>query len=72
MQKDETYSRPIAAFTDEGLLEVRASAALGCRRALWYSARGYEGDPPDARSLTIMEAGTALEPVAERIRRRQL
>ena len=66
MQKDETYSRPIAAFTEEGLLELRASAALGCRRALWYSATGYQGDPPDARSLMIMEAGTALEPVVLR------
>ena len=31
------YARPSARFDWEGQLEVRASAASGCRRALWYA-----------------------------------
>ena len=38
----EVFSRPAARFDADGNLEVRASAALGCRRALWYAATGYE------------------------------
>ena len=34
----EVFSRPAARFDADGNLEVRASAALGCRRALWYAA----------------------------------
>ena len=46
---------------------VRASSALGCRRALWYSATGYQPtNPPSEESLTAMEAGNALEPVVVR------
>ena len=46
---------------------VRASSALGCRRALWYSATGYQPTtPPTDESLTAMEAGNALEPVVLR------
>ena len=37
----EVFSHPAARFDDDGNIEVRASAALGCRRALWYSATGY-------------------------------
>ena len=33
----EVFSRPAARFDDDGNMEVRASSALGCRRALWYS-----------------------------------
>ena len=63
----EVFSRPAARFDDDGNLEVRASSALGCRRALWYAATGYEPtNPPSDDSLTAMEAGNALEPVVVR------
>ena len=63
----EVFSRPAAQFDDDGNLEVRASSALGCRRALWYSATGYQPtNPPGDDSLTAMEAGNALEPVVVR------
>ena len=46
---------------------MRASAALGCRRALWYAATEYAPtNPPSEESLTAMEAGNALEPVVVR------
>ncbi len=60
-------SRPAAQFDDDGNLEVRASAALGCRRALWYSATGYHPtNPPTGDSQMAMDAGNALEPVVLR------
>ncbi len=63
----EVFSRPAARFDDEGKLEVRASAALNCRRALWYAATGYQPtNRPSDDSLTAMEAGNALEPVVVR------
>ena len=63
----EVFSRPSARFDGDGNIEVRASAALGCRRALWYAATGYEPtNPPSDDSLTAMEAGNALEPVVVR------
>lgn len=57
------HDRPNASFDWEGHLEVRASAAMSCRRALWYAATGYEPAPPDDASLTVLETGRALEPV---------
>ena len=61
------FSRPAARFDADGNIEVRASAALGCRRALWYAATGYQPtNPPSDESLTAMEAGNALEPVVVR------
>ena len=63
----EVFSRPAARFDEDGQLEIRASSALGCRRALWYAATGYEAtNPPSEDSLTAMEAGNALEPVVLR------
>ena len=63
----EVFSRPAARFDDDGNLEVRASAALNCRRALWYAATNYvPTNPPSEESLTAMEAGNALEPVVVR------
>ena len=61
---DRAYSRPATRIDDDGGLEVRASAAMGCRRALWYAATGqaHTNEPTD-QSVTIMEAGRALEPV---------
>ena len=60
----DVYSRPNARFDADGQLEVRASAAGNCRRALWYEATGLEvTNPPTAESLTVLEAGSALEPV---------
>ena len=54
----EVFSRPAAQINDDGELVVRASSALGCRRALWYSATGYQPtNPPSDESLTAMEAG---------------
>ena len=67
MDRAEVFSRPAARFDDDGNMEVRASSALGCRRALWYSATGYQPtNPPSDDSLTAMEAGNALEPVVVR------
>ena len=63
----EVFSRPAARFDADGNMEVRASSALGCRRALWYAATGYERtNLPSEESLTAMEAGNALEPVVVR------
>ena len=46
----EVFSRPAARFDGDGNIEVRASAALGCRRALWYAATEYEPtNPPGGR-----------------------
>ncbi len=60
----ETYSRPAARFDAAGNLEIRASAASNCRRALWYEATGHRvSNPPNGESLTMLEAGNALEPV---------
>ena len=67
IDRAEVFSRPAARFDADGNLEVRASSALGCRRALWYAATGYEPtNPPSEESLTAMEAGNALEPVVVR------
>ena len=61
------YSRPNARFDEDGQFEIRASASGNCRRALWYSATGYElTNLPSEESLTAMEAGNALEPVVLR------
>ena len=65
------YNRPMARFTDDGQLEVRASALGRCRRALWYSATEHPvTNPTSPESLTIMESGNALEPVVVRAMQR--
>ena len=65
--KSDVYSRPNARFDADGALEIRASAAGNCRRALWYEATGYEAtNPTTEESLTVLEAGNALEPVVLR------
>ncbi len=64
------YDRPNASFDWEGQLEVRVSAAMSCRRALWYAATGHEPAPPDDGALTVMETGRALEPVVLRAMQR--
>ncbi len=67
IDRAEVLSRPAARFDEDGQLEIRASSSLGCRRALWYAATGYEPtNPPSEDSLTAMEAGNALEPVVLR------
>ena len=67
IDRAEVFSRPAARFDDDGNIEVRASSALGCRRALWYAATNYQPtNPPSEESLTAMEAGNALEPVVVR------
>ena len=67
IDRAEVFSRPAARFDDDGNIEVRASSALGCRRALWYAATNYQStNPPSEDSLTAMEAGNALEPVVVR------
>ena len=72
LQRSKEFSRPAARFDDDGnptsgtgqALEVRASAALNCRRSLWFAASGYvPTNPPTEKSLMAMEAGNALEPV---------
>ena len=65
--KADVYSRPNARFDGDGQLEIRASAAGNCRRALWYEATGYEiTNPKTEDTLTVLEAGNALEPVVLR------
>ncbi len=65
--KADVYSRPNARFDEDGQLEVRASAAGNCRRCLWYAATGYTPtNSPTRESLTVLEAGNALEPVVLR------
>ena len=65
--RNGVYSRPSAYFDGDGTLVVRASAAAGCRRALWYAATEHEPtNPTTDEALTVMEAGTALEPVVLR------
>ena len=69
--KTDVYSRPNARFGDDGTLEVRASAVGNCRRALWYEANEYPvTNPRTEESLTVLEAGNALEPVVLRAMRR--
>ena len=63
-ERQSSYSRPSAQFTDSGELHIRASAASDCRRKLWYYATGWdESDPTGPEVLTLMAAGNALEPV---------
>ena len=70
-QTTNPYNRPMAMFTDDGKLEVRASALGRCRRALWYSATEHPvTNPTSPESLTIMESGNALEPVVVRAMQR--
>ena len=65
------YNRPMAKFTGDGKLEVRASALGRCRRALWYSATEQPiSNPTSPESLTIMVSGNALEPVVVRAMQR--
>ena len=67
IDRTEVFSRPAAQINGDGELVVRASSALGCRRALWYAATKYSTtNPPTEESLTAMEAGNALEPVVMR------
>ena len=67
----DPYNRPMAQFTDDGKLEMRASALGRCRRALWYSAAEQPiTNPTSPESLTIMESGNALEPVVVRAMQR--
>ena len=70
VERAGVYDRPNARFDWEGQLEVRASAASGCRRALWYAATGNEPAPPGDEALTVMETGRALEPVVLRAMQR--
>ena len=65
--KADVYSRPNARIDGDGQLEIRASAAGNCRRALWYEATGHEvTNPKTEETLTVLEAGNALEPVVLR------
>ena len=69
--KTDVYSRPNARFGDDGTLEIRASAAGNCRRALWYDANEYPvTNARTEESLMVLEAGNALEPVVLRAMRR--
>ncbi|MDE2802614.1 MAG: hypothetical protein OXK21_07020 [Chloroflexota bacterium] len=67
IDRAEVFSRPSAQINEDDEIVVRASAALGCRRSLWYAATNYTPtNPPSDDSLTAMEAGNALEPVVVR------
>ena len=63
----DVYSRPNARFDEDDTLEIRASAVGNCRRALWFEATGHQvTNPRSDDSLTMLEAGNALEPVVLR------
>ena len=67
VSKTDVYSRPNARFGEDGTLEIRASAVGNCRRALWYEANEYPvTNARTEESLTVLEAGNALEPVVLR------
>ena len=69
--KTDVYSRPNARFGEDGTLEIRASAVGNCRRAFWYEANEYPvTNARTEESLTVLEAGNALEPVVLRAMRR--
>ena len=69
-QQADAYSRPAARIV-EGRLDIRASALGQCRRALWYAATEQPvTNPPEPDSLTLLEAGNALEPVVVRAMQR--
>ena len=57
IDRAEVFSRPAARFDEDGQLEIRASSALGCRRALWYAATGYEPSESPQRVLADGDGG---------------
>ena len=66
------FDRPAASFTDDGGLEVRASALGQCRRALWYAATGQDvTNPMTDETRVVLEAGQALEAVVVRAMQRR-
>ena len=66
----DAYSRPAAQIVG-GRLDIRASALGQCRRALWYAATEQPvTNPTEPDSLTMLEAGNALEPVVVRAMQR--
>ncbi|MDE2747059.1 MAG: hypothetical protein OXI41_13935 [Chloroflexota bacterium] len=66
----DVFNRPAARFTAAGI-DIRASALGQCRRALWYTATEQPAtNPPEPDSLTLLEAGNALEPVVVHAMRR--
>lgn len=70
--RSAAYDRPAAKFTDDGRLEVRASALGQCRRALWYAATDQEvTNPMTDETRVLLEAGNALEPVVVRAMQRR-
>ena len=70
-KQTDVYSRPNARFDQGGTLEIRASAVGNCRRALWYEATGHQvTNPRSDDSITMLEAGNALEPVVLRAMQR--
>ena len=65
------YDRPSTRFTDDGRLEVRASALGQCRRRLWYAATEQPvSNPTTPETQLIFDAGNALEPVVVRAMQR--
>ena len=69
--RSSAYDRPAAQFTDNGGLDVRASALGQCRRALWYAATGQpQTNPMTDETRLVLEAGQALEPVVVRAMQR--
>ena len=57
IDRAEVFSRPAAQFDDDDNIEVRVSSALGCRRALRYSATGYEPTNPPQRGVADGDGG---------------
>ena len=70
--RSRVFDRPAARFTDDGRIEVRASALGQCRRALWYAATEQEvTNPMSDETKTVLEVGQALEPVVVRAMQRR-
>ena len=70
--RSRVFDRPAARFTDDGRIEVRASALGQCRRALWYAATEQDvTNPMSDETKTVLEVGQALEPVVVRAMQRR-
>ena len=57
IDRAEVFSRPAARFDADGNIEVRASSALGCRRALWYAATGVRAHEFPQRGFADGDGG---------------
>ena len=71
LRRSRVFDRPMARFTHDARIQVRASSLGRCRRGLWYAATKHEvTNPISDETKTVLEAGQALEPVVVRAMQR--